>query len=156
MKSYRMAGIALAVSLACLGSVAQADAINLITNGDFTTNMTGWEVPCGGAGRLDATQTSPLPDGPCVYMNLVTWLQTKPTASLAVGQTYEVSFLARILGSAGTPNAVDATLYAHVNSTTNGVIAPYTALLTSDWQRYSYQFTPLVAEVGGGYGVAFP
>ena len=157
MKSYRMTGIVVAVSLASLIGVVQADTANLVTNGDFTTDMTGWGVYGGAADRFTGAGAYPSAEGASAWVNgnIATWLQTKPTASLVAGQTYEVSFVARVLGAAGETNDVDKTLYTHVNDDVNGPIQHLTVLLTDTWTKYSYQFTPGTTVAGGGYGVGF-
>ncbi len=157
MKSYKAIGIVFVALFVCLATTVQADTINLVTNGDFDTDLSGWGVYGGSAGRFEGAETYPNSNGASAYINgdVGTWLQTKPSAPLVAGQTYEVSFFARILGTAGETNDVDKTIYAHVNSDVNGVLVPYTALLTNTWERHSFQFTPTVAEAGDGYGVAF-
>lgn len=152
MKSYSLMGFVAMLLLASMIGSARAD---LIVNGSFDNGMTGWTVPVGSAGPLDGTEPNPSPDGPSAYVNLITWLVNTPTAPLVAGQTYQVSFLARVLGAAGATNEADETIYTHVNSDANGVLAPYTVHLTNTWQRYSYQFTPTLPEAGGGYSVAF-
>lgn len=152
MKNYRVMGIVFVILLVCMGGSLKA---NMIVNGGFDTDMSGWTIPLGTAGHLDGTESNPSPDGPSVYLNYTTWLSTDPAEPLVAGQTYEVSFLARILGSAGEINAVDETLYAHVNSNVNGVVAPYTVHFTSTWEEYSFQFTPTSAEAVGNYSLAF-
>jgi hypothetical protein len=146
MKSYRVVGIVVAAVLVSVIGTAHAE---MVTNGSFTDGMSSWEV-YGGAGPAADS-----PDGACAYINLNTWLQAKPAAPLVAGQNYAVSFVAKVLGSAGAINDMDKTLFVHVNSDAQPSFARYTPLLTNEWQLYSFQFTPALPETGGSYGLGF-
>jgi hypothetical protein len=143
----------LAVFAGVIGCAGMA-AADLITNGDFTADTTGWGV-YGDGGWNNGAEVNPSPNGGSIWCAEGTWLQQKPSTALDMGQTYEVSFSAAIQSTTGEVNAADETLYTHVNSDANGPIAYGEFHLSNTWQQYSYQFTPTVAEAGGGYGVAF-
>jgi hypothetical protein len=143
MKSYRILGIVLAASLACLIGVAQADTTNLVSNGEFDTGISDWHDWNGKVTPLNA-ETSTSPNGASVSFGNNAWFSTNPATALVAGQTYELSLYGTVLSAGAGANDVDKTLYAKVAlGSTNYV--EFTPTLTSDWKRYSIQFTPTSA-----------
>lgn len=149
MKSCGVMRNLLTVSLVCLAGALQADTINLVQNGDFTDDITGWS---GGSWVKAADSTSP--DGACAQFTGHQWFYrpTKlSTPSLVEGTTYRTSFLAALLVDDGV--AGDAILYAHTQASTNHFITP---TLTTTWQTYSFDFTATAADAASStYEVSF-
>lgn len=150
MKRYRMMGLVLALSFVCLAGAAQADPVNLVANGDFTTDIVGWNATAGTGSWNSGTDGSP--DGPSAELGGPSWFLNRPTTSLVAGQTYKVSFLAVLLTDDG--NTVDETLFAAVGDDTT-IYASFTPKLTSTWTRYSYEVSVPAGLAGGTYNVAF-
>lgn len=148
MKSYRVLGSAVVVSLACLIGIAQADTIvNLVPNGDFTTDISGWS-----GGQWDSNAGSP--DGPSASFTGHNWFCRSTmltTPSLVEGQTYRASFLAALVHDDGI--AADAILYAKAGVASGNYIL--TPTLDSTWRRYSVDFVATAADVGHAYEVTF-
>jgi hypothetical protein len=147
MKSFRMMHVVLVVSLVGLTGTVRADTANLIPNGDFTDDMTGW---AGGTWNADAGS----PDGPSASFIGYGWMYqpAKVTAPpLVEGQQYRASFLAKLQSDDG--NANDAVLYALTGTAANQVTI--TPTLDGTWRQYSIEFTASAADVGQAYEVGF-
>jgi hypothetical protein len=138
MKTVRMLGIAV-LALACLVEVTQADTINLITNGEFTSGTTGWTNPNKKMTWIDSGSTSPF--GASISLGNPAWTSYNPSTALTAGQTYELSLYGALLSSGATSTDNDKTLYAKIElgSATYVELMP---VLTSTWTKYSVQFTP--------------
>lgn len=149
MKSYRVMGIALAVSLVCLAGIAQAELVN---NGNFDASTSGWNLAGGSKGWNDGTETNPSPDGASAWLVGMGWFYQPGTVSLVEGQTYQMSFRAALLSTNG--NAQDESLAMHVSDSAGQPFGYTTPHLTSNWEKYSFTFTPTAANAGT-YTVAF-
>jgi hypothetical protein len=147
MKSYRMTGLVVVASLVCLVGTVRADVVN----GSFSAGDASWNTQ--GAWTADTAS----PDGASIKGTGYAWLyQTDvATPAMVAGQTYQMSFLGKLLVDDG--NAGDAMVKAVVGvqgATSSGdhFIAP---TLTSTWQEYSLTFTAVAADVGNACTVAF-
>lgn len=155
MKSCRVTGMVLAASLACCVGMAQADTVNLVPNGGFTTEAeVGAWANTGGVswGANDGS-----PDGPSARLDNGNWLyQPNVTApALVAGQTYQLSFLATwVDGGSGTLTAGVSwgpknTQGAYTNEYTE------TFVPTKTWQQYSVLFNATAADVGQSFQPEF-
>ena len=156
MKSYKaVPSVFVVMFFACLLGTAQAASINLITNGDFTNNDTGWLHAGGSSGWHNGTEANPSPGGASEYTVGGSWLYQLPSVPLAAGQTYKLSFLAALLAGNGVP--ADETLLAQVhNGSPEQVYGSVTPRLTSTWQQYSFEFTPTAAASSYDVGLFNP
>jgi hypothetical protein len=151
----------LAVFAGVIGCAGMA-AADLVTNGDFTTDATGW-MSAGLFGRADGTEspehpsaaggTVPSPGGPSAWFFGNAWMYQFPTIPLVAGQTYKFSFLASL--TVGNGVAADETLIAHVydHGTNTELKGVTTRLILNTWNQYSVQFTPTAAV--NSYSVGF-
>jgi hypothetical protein len=148
--------VVFAVAIACAGA-ATAD---YVTNGDFTTDNSGWSITRPDwwtFGRNEGTEspsspspggcTVPSPGGASAFWLGNSWLYQNVTSStLVAGHTYELSFLASLLNEdpAGDHLAANQTLTAQVRNdagyTTLNEIKP--RLVQDVWNSYNFQFTP--------------
>jgi hypothetical protein len=150
MKSYRVMGIVFVASLVCLAGMAQADTANWVVNGDFSAGVDGWQTQ----GIWTADTSSP--DGKSVIGTGYAWLYQPgiASASLVEGQTYQLSFLGKLLADDGVAadSAVKATVGIDAVSLREYTITP---TLTNTWQQYSITFTAAAADVNSAITVAF-
>jgi hypothetical protein len=146
MKSYRMMGFVLALSLVCLAGMVRADVVN----GDFTDGVSGWQTQ--GVWVADSSS----PDGSSVKGTGYAWLYQPglTTPAMVEGQTYQLSFLGKLLVDDGNPDDAIVKAVVGVGSASSGerFILP---TLTNTWQPYSVTFTALAADVGNTCTVAF-
>jgi hypothetical protein len=144
MKTF---GFAAVIVLVCLGGVAQAQ--NVLTNGDFTTDLSGWAG--GGPGSAAWASTAPgvngsLPDGTPDGSYL---LMTGPWEEYNVampagtsGQQWDLSFNAGSDGSAaGGATALVIRLWWNDGNTALPGQVISDAALNSGWANYTYSFT---------------
>ena len=99
MKCFRLVRSVLVVSLVCLVGTVRAD---LVPNGDFTTDVSGWSATgVSMVTWVDVTGGRSIAGWRVRQFNGANWLYqpgcTTPPAFVA-GQTYEFSFLAALLG----------------------------------------------------------
>jgi hypothetical protein len=150
MKSYRVMGFVVVASLLCLAATAQADTANWVVNGDFSAGVAGWQTQ--GAWTADTSS----PDGASAICSSYAWLYQPgiASASLVAGQTYQLSFLGKLIADDGvaSDSVLKATVGIDALSPTEYTIMP---TLTNTWQPYSITFTAAAAEVGSPITVAF-
>jgi hypothetical protein len=148
-----MLGVVLAMSLVCVVGTGRADTTNLIPNGDFTIDASGWTWTGGTGSWLDAT-VSTSPDGPSASLDGHQWFY-RPTANttppLIEGQAYRASFLGKLLVDDG--NLGDARLYMETKH--GGVSHGFVPTLDGTWRTYSYEFTATAADAANSYAVGF-
>lgn len=97
MKSYRVMGIVFVASLVCLAGLAQADTANWVVNGDFSAGVDGWQT------QNIWTADNSSPDGKNTKGTGYAWLYQPgiSSASLVAGQTYQLSFLGKLMADDG-------------------------------------------------------
>lgn len=164
MKSYRVMGIVLVISLACAVGAAQADT--MINNGEFATDTTGWTSYGAAIGRSDGTEVNHSPNGASLWLSSG-WLvgsSTTPLVSLVEGQTYKFSFLAALVWDTTNGGTTDADIdhrslhadlqvsggsYVEINQELTQANSP------SDWKLCSATFTATSADVDKTYAPEF-
>lgn len=164
MKSFRVLGIAMAMSLT--GIVAAANADVMLTNGQFTTDMSGWTSVGAAMGRSDGTESNHSPDGASLWFTQG-WLvgsSTTPLVSLVEGQTYKFSFLAALLwdttGGGTTQADIDhRSLHADLQVAGGSFVQinPELTFVNSPdaWHEYSATFTATANDVNKTYAPEF-
>jgi hypothetical protein len=145
MKSYRVMGFVLVASLVCLVGTVRAE---LVPNGDFSNGLSGWQAQAGWTG---VSGDANAPDGPYAQGNGNAWLyqpgDTTPPAFVE-GRTYQMSFLAALLG--GNSASFTAGITTGSGNEHNTPITP-----TSVWQQYCVVFTAVAADVDRSFQPQF-
>jgi hypothetical protein len=149
MKTF---GCAVAIAFVCLAGMAQAD---LITNGSFNADLSGWgEVP---ANCIWYDATADGGDGGAALLQSSSYLYQYDTAHpFAAGETYTVSFQASGIGYA---SSLVARFYDSATVTAvSGITVPAAELGTGnpvDFKSYSYQYVVEPSRVGHNWVVCF-
>jgi hypothetical protein len=157
MKSFTVILFVMALSLVCMTGMAQA--ANLVTNGDFATDKSGWDT---NGYFVDATDpTAYIPDPGALWLSADKHCRQVTGQTIAANEVYTLSFDAantnEVEGS--DPNVVHAWLYSSGDSAvladSGSISLPGTA--TEVWNTYSFQFTTLAGQayVGQTIGVEF-
>ncbi len=147
MEKVKVLGL-LAVVAVLIGCSNWASA-DLIVNGNFDTDLSGWTTSTWA--WYDAASTGS-PGGPAALTlsPVDGWLtQTCATPGLIQGQTYELSFLSSGAGaSAGT--------YMQIGLTTGAGVHNYSVVLgNSYYEAHNFLYTATAADVGQPLQVAF-
>jgi hypothetical protein len=149
MKMEKMKGLGLLMAFTVLIGCSNWASANIIVNGNFDTDLSGWITT--GWGWYDAASTGS-PDGPAalfVSYPVSDWLtQICASPALVDGQTYVFSFLASGAGpSVGTLMQVNIV-------TGSGTHSDYITLPGS-YQEFSIEYTATAADVGQSLTVGF-
>lgn len=135
MNCYRMMGLVLALSLACLVGVAQAESVNMIPNGSFDAGVDGWTG--GGCWWYQ-------PGSLLIYSGPAWLISPTFTTPVVAGETYKLSFDAWTATSDAPTPGEQSTIVASFSN----AIAPLEAQLTNAPQTFSYTYTAPVADNG--------
>lgn len=146
------------IVLVCLVGVAQADVVpgNLITNGDFDTDLSGWMIDP----NLTVVHDTQSPDGGNVLITATGsfgWMEQDTGYVLTEGQKLHFSFdVGSLLGDVVTPAGKDYVADVHFfsfdggsNYTSLGLIKVTAAEVNSGLQNYTYDYTMGSTGVGG-------
>jgi hypothetical protein len=142
--------VRLAAFAAVIGWAGWAIA-DMVPNGGFDTDLSGWSMSDGGWGWYDTAATGS-PDGPAAIFlgGADAWLyqpgDTTPPAFVE-GQTYELSFLAAQGNGGSATMEVDLITGSGTHSVS---ITP-----TGTWQQYGVVFTATAADVGHSFQPGF-
>jgi hypothetical protein len=146
-----------AIILVCLAGALQADVVsgNLLTNGAFDTDLTGWQEVSANCIWYDSTGDGG--QGGVALLQANSYLyQYNTDHPFAAGETYTVSFQASGIGLAGP---LVARFYDSTTSTVVGGVTLFGADLGTgnpvDFKTYSYQYVVDPSRVGHNWLVAF-